>query len=202
LQNITLTEAYDACETANAWGGRTSSTVRILVGPMFFFNNPRTQKTTTGGLFSKSTEWTYSNEAELLLPFIEISVQVSITCNRRIMRLEDNVERQDAGSISRSSDGGDTEVEKRDVTPSDLISNPNSGDGSAPSTDGRGIEDPVDVVVPVAPETGGGNKLNKKKPRKRIEVLKARVKAKAKAAAIKRAKEKAKAKKKLKLKNQ
>jgi len=192
LQNLELTEAYDACGTANAWGGQASSTVSTLVGPLFHFNNPRTHQTTSGGLFHSSTEWSLTNEAELLLPNLVISVEASITCNRRIIRLEDNSNKQDGGGLNTPA-GGHTQKATQGKTifvqDSSTINSDAPSDKTTPHN-GRGTDTPLVVAVPLAQGNAAANDP-KKTPKKSVV---------RKAKATKMEKTKKKTKKKLKKK--
>ncbi len=154
LQNIGLLEAYDACEAANAWGGETTTLIRVLVGALFHFNNPRTTQTTTGGLLHKETEWTYTNNAELLLPYVVIPAQVRITCMPKIARLNDGLERKDAGTIARP---GKTVGRKQGLT--DRTQNLH-----APNSDPIPQTTPNPEKIPLTRTNGNGSVEVRKKP--------------------------------------
>lgn len=74
--------ARTSCVRQRAWGGTVKSAVAFKVGPLYQFNQPRTTKT--------GNTWNYENKANVVWPFIRVSVPVTIRCI---------AERQSPGSI-------------------------------------------------------------------------------------------------------
>ena len=69
---IDTATARKTCVSKGAWGGTTTATVRLKVGPLYHFNQPRTTRTATG--------WSYQNDANLVWPNVVLEVPVIIQC--------------------------------------------------------------------------------------------------------------------------
>jgi hypothetical protein len=74
---IDLYRAYQKCEREGLWGNTTEIEILRKAGKVFMFNNPVTTHTVTPNF----NEWTFTNIAELVYPYIKVSLPVEVNCN-------------------------------------------------------------------------------------------------------------------------
>lgn len=85
LTDIDKHRAYNLCESANAWGGRTRGYLHVQVSKFYYFNNYSTthRRTTVvrSGRRVQNESWQVSNSGERVRAIAALRLPFDITCN-------------------------------------------------------------------------------------------------------------------------